>query len=51
MVRCSWCSDILLHWEKEHGQKIKAGYMKKNKKQEGVESTESLTSITFNLSP
>ena len=31
MVHCSCISDILLHWEREHGQQIKPGYMKKQK--------------------
>ena len=38
MVRGSWSSDVLLLWEKEHGQKIKAGYMKNAKETETDES-------------
>ena len=38
MVHCSWISDVLLHWEREHGQQIKPGYMKKQKITEATES-------------
>ena len=38
MVRGFWSSDVLLLWEKEHGQQIKAGYTKNLKKTEIDES-------------
>ena len=44
MVHCSWSSDVLLLWEKEHGHVIKPGYMKKMKTAEVAESKDTFIS-------
>ena len=44
MVCCSWSSDVLLLWEKEHGHVIKPGYMKKMKTAEVAESKDTFIS-------